>query len=74
MFYHPHLLAGNLSEVRGIRITLEVCTQAVLALHHSNRKNNQAEGLNYDLALFPPAFRCQLFLNVLSKTWHHDRM
>jgi len=57
-----------------IRITLEVCTQVVLALYHSYSKTSQAEDLNYDLALSPPAFHCQLFLNVLSKTWQHNRI
>lgn len=55
-----------------IRITLEACMQAVLALHHSYRKNSQAEG--YDLGPSRLAFHSQLLLNVLSKTWHQNRM
>lgn len=57
-----------------IRTTHEVCTQAFLALHNHYRKTSQAESLDYDLALSPPASHCQLFLHILSKTWHHNRL
>lgn len=73
VLYHLYLLAWNLLEVNVITITLEVCMQAVLALHHSYGKNSQAEGLNYDLGPSLLPSMANFFLMFLLETWHCNK-